>query len=129
MPYAEIGARIKSRRKELGISAAELASRLSLSKSTIHRYENGDIANIKMPVAEKMAKELRVNILWLLGKSDIKADPSIVPDISDALDELIDMARNAEVFVVRGQEAEEFEKRLVMSALLMARMYMDSFDR
>lgn len=129
MTYAEIGVRIKGRRKELGMSATELASRLSLSKSTIHRYENGEIANVKMPVVEKMAKELRVNVLWLLGKSDIKEDPSVVPDISDALDELICMARNAEIFVVRGREAEEFEKRIVMSALKMARMYMDSFDR
>lgn len=65
-----IGSRIKSRRHDLDISAAELASRLNMSKATIHRYENGDIGNIKLPVVEAIARELRCNPGWLVGKSD-----------------------------------------------------------
>lgn len=65
-----IGSRIKSRRHDLDISAAELASRLNMSKATIHRYENGDIRNIKLPVVEAIARELCCNPGWLIGKSD-----------------------------------------------------------
>ena len=72
MTYEETGKRIKARRKELKISAAVLAEQLGLSKATIHRYESGDIKNIKMPVLESMAEILKVNPLWLIGKSAIK---------------------------------------------------------
>ena len=72
MTYEDIGKRIKTRRKELKISALELGDRVGLSKATIHRYENGDIKNIKMPVVEAMAQILKVNPLWLLGKSEVK---------------------------------------------------------
>ena len=72
MRHAEIGKRIKQRRMEMDMSAAELASRLSMSRATIHRYENGDIAKIKLPVIDSIARELNVNPGWLLGKSEDK---------------------------------------------------------
>lgn len=88
MSYEETGKRIKNRRKELSISAAVLAERIGLSKATIHRYENGDIKNIKMPVLEAMADVLKVNPLWLIGKSTIK-DGHASYDICTALDNMI----------------------------------------
>lgn len=72
MRHLEIGKRIKQRRLEMDISASELATRLSMSRATIHRYENGDIAKIKLPVIDSIARELNVNPAWLLGKSDVK---------------------------------------------------------
>ena len=41
-----------------------------MSKATIHRYESGEIQNIKMPVIYMIAKELNVSSSWLLGKVD-----------------------------------------------------------
>ena len=73
MKYEDIGSRIKERRKALDMSAAELASRLSMSKATIHRYENGDIRNIKMPVISSISRVLRCNPAWLLGKTEHKS--------------------------------------------------------
>lgn len=67
-----IGERIKERREELNISVADLAERLSMSKATVHRYENGEIKNIKLPVAMAIAHELKVSSAWLLGKNDYK---------------------------------------------------------
>lgn len=72
MGYEDIGARIKKQRKSLDMSAADLAARLSMSKATIHRYENGDIQNIKMPVIMSMSRVLKCNPAWLLGKTDHK---------------------------------------------------------
>ncbi|BBG58825.1 MULTISPECIES: helix-turn-helix domain-containing protein [Providencia] len=56
--HSIIGTRIKNRRKELGLSGANLASKLNLSQQQISRYENGinkipidhllDIADILM---------------------------------------------------------------------------------
>ena len=88
MSYEDVGTRIRERRKELNISAALLAERIGLSKATIHRYENGDIRNIKMPVLEAMADVLAVNPLWLIGKSTVKnSDTSY--DICNELDKLL----------------------------------------
>lgn len=88
MSYEDVGTRIKERRKELNISAATLGERVGLSKATIHRYENGDIRNIKMPVLEAMADVLKVNPLWLIGKSTTK-DGHTSYDICTALDNLL----------------------------------------
>ena len=88
MSYEETGQRIKSRRRELKISAADLADRIGLSKATIHRYENGDIKNIKMPVLESLAEVLKVNPLWLIGKTESK-DGQRGYDICDQLDDLL----------------------------------------
>lgn len=41
-----------------------------MSKATVHRYESGEIQNIKMPVIFTIAKELNVSPSWLLGKVD-----------------------------------------------------------
>jgi transcriptional regulator with XRE-family HTH domain len=88
MTYEETGKRIKARRKELKISAAVLAERLGLSKATIHRYENGDIKNFKMPVLESLSEVLMVNPLWLIGKSETK-DGHTSYDICIQLDKLL----------------------------------------
>ena len=70
MKNTEIGKRIQQRRKDLKISVADVATYTSLSKATIHRYENGDIKDIKLPVLEKLATILDVDTLWLIGKSE-----------------------------------------------------------
>lgn len=72
MQDGNVGKRIKERREELDMSVTDLASRLAMSKATIHRYENGEIKNIKVPVAMAIAHELKVSAAWLLGKSEHK---------------------------------------------------------
>lgn len=72
MQKINVGERIKERREELNMSVVDLAERLSMSKATIHRYENGEIKNIKVPVAMAIAHELKVSAAWLLGKTDHK---------------------------------------------------------
>ena len=67
---SHIGIRIKQRRKALGISAVELAAELGMAKTTIHRYESGEISTIKLPVVEAIAHALKVDPLWLIGKSE-----------------------------------------------------------
>lgn len=43
-----IGKQIARRRKELRISADELAKRIGKDRSTVYRYENGDIENMPL---------------------------------------------------------------------------------
>jgi transcriptional regulator with XRE-family HTH domain len=100
---------MKERRRELDISAATLAERLSLSKATIHRYENGDIQKVKLPVIEAIARELRVSALWLIGKSEIKEDGS-EDDFLVMLDKLIECARDTACLIANGKQLSKEQK-------------------
>lgn len=66
----EIGHRIRRAREDCGLQGKELAARVRVYPSTISRYERGDIKKIKIPIIEAIAKVLRVNPMWLIGKSE-----------------------------------------------------------
>ena len=61
--------RIGSKRKELGITQAELASRAGVTPAAISQIESG--ARIPMlPVLQQIAKALVVSLDYLAGQSD-----------------------------------------------------------
>ena len=65
-----IGARIKQRREQLEMTQEELGNLLSLNKSTINRYESGEVQKIKIPILHALSKALDVDPNWLALKSD-----------------------------------------------------------
>lgn len=67
-----IGKRIKERRKELELTQEQVGKIIGVTKSTIQRYENGLIKDLKMPVIQAIANALRVNPDWIVLKSDVK---------------------------------------------------------
>ena len=68
----KVGERIKSRRKELELTQEQVGNIVGVTKSTIQRYENGLIKDLKMPVIQAIAKALKVNPDWLVLKSNTK---------------------------------------------------------
>lgn len=64
------GERIKSRRKELGMSAEQLADILNVSAATIYRYEKGDIEKVPAKSLPLLAKALLTTPQYLMGWSD-----------------------------------------------------------
>lgn len=124
MSYEETGKRIKERRKELNISAATLAERVSLSKATIHRYENGDIKNIKMPVLESVAEILKVNPLWLIGKSTVK-DGHKSYDVCVELDKILRDLMMFEDLVCNGKPVTTETRGKMILALQILRSSLD----
>lgn len=70
MDNVKIGNRIKQAREKLNISQEELGKQLGLNKSSIQRYESGQVKRIKLPILENMAIILNVNPSWLILKSD-----------------------------------------------------------
>lgn len=76
----KIGQRIKKRRKELKISADELGARLGKDRSTIFRYEKGEIENLPLDILEPIADILQTTPQYLMGweqeqkKNDTLAD-------------------------------------------------------
>ena len=61
------GERIKCRRKELSMSAEQLAEKVSLSPATIYRYEKGDIEKVPADILKKIARALNSSPAYLMG--------------------------------------------------------------
>lgn len=62
-----LGEKIKARRKELGYNADYLAEKTGLSRSTIFRYEKGDIEKIPTEILATIAKALNTTPTTLMG--------------------------------------------------------------
>lgn len=65
-----VGMRIRKRRKELGISADELAETIGKDRTTIFRYEKGAIEKMPIDILKPIAKALRTTPAALMGWED-----------------------------------------------------------
>nr|WP_217899564.1 helix-turn-helix transcriptional regulator [Bacillus cereus] len=63
----DVGERIKKRRKELGLSADFVADKLNVSRSTIFRYEKGDIEKLPTSILEDISNILQTTPAFLMG--------------------------------------------------------------
>lgn len=62
-----IGQQIRRRRKELKMSVDELAKRIGKDRSTIYRYESGDISNMPIELLPPMIEALETTPQELLS--------------------------------------------------------------
>lgn len=76
-----IGQRIKERRKELKISADELGKRLGKDRSTIYRYEKGDIENLPLDILEPIAEALETTPQYLMGWEKVQQKNDTITDV------------------------------------------------
>lgn len=75
-----IGQRMKQRRKELKMSADELGSRLGKDRSTIYRYEKGDIENLPLDILEPIAEVLQTTPQYLMGWEQVQKKNDALTD-------------------------------------------------
>lgn len=59
--------RLKSRRKELGLTLAQVADRVGTSEATVQRWENGSIKTLRHESIVKLAEVLDVTPAYLMG--------------------------------------------------------------
>lgn len=62
-----IGQRIRSMRVQQGLSIDELAYRLGKNRTTVYRYENGDIENLPLGILDSLAEALNTTPAYLMG--------------------------------------------------------------
>lgn len=62
-----IGQRIKYIRKEQGLSIDDLAEKLGKNRTTVYRYENGDIENLPLGILDSLAEALNTTPAHLMG--------------------------------------------------------------
>ena len=69
-----IGQQIRQRRKELKMSVDDLAKRVGKDRSTIYRYENGDIGSMPLELVAPMVEALKMTpqelLLLFVAKSE-----------------------------------------------------------
>lgn len=66
----DVGERIKYRRKQLGLSAEQIAAELGVSPATVYRYESNEIMNMRIDKLEPIAKVLCTTPAYLMGWDD-----------------------------------------------------------
>lgn len=62
-----IGQRIRSMRIQQGLSIDDLAYKLCKNRTTIYRYENGDIENLPLGILDSLAEALNTTPAYLMG--------------------------------------------------------------
>lgn len=77
-----VGDRMKSIRKQQGISADQLAESIGISRSTIFRYEKGDIEKMPIEVVANVASSLHVSLIDLMGISNDSISEKITEFVS-----------------------------------------------
>ena len=66
MDSKEIGRRIRAAREAKGLSLNDVATRIGTHKTTVLRYENGEIRKVKAPIIEALALTLSVSPHYLM---------------------------------------------------------------
>lgn len=70
MDLIDIKERIKNRRLELGLTLEEVAKKVGVSKPTVLRWENGDIASMRSDKISKLADALLTTPSYLMCWTD-----------------------------------------------------------
>lgn len=110
-----VGERIKQRRKELKISADELGAVLGKDRSTVYRYEKGDIEKLPLDILEPIARVLQTTPQYLMGWEQVKKKNDVLSDIVLKLNEDMELLEMVEILSNLG-----FEKRQAVKPVLLA---------
>ena len=111
--------RLKEKRKEAGLSQAELAARVGVTPRTIQNYELGDRKPQNAEIVQKLAEALHTTADYLLGNVDrqimaayAKGGAKAARDVEQLVSEVSGL--------FAGGELDEEEKDAVMAALTRA---------
>lgn len=99
---------ITQRRKELGLTLEEVGKACGVGKSTVKKWEDGFISNMKRDKIAALAAVLKVSPLELIGESaetDTKKQP--VPELSETDREALELFR----------QLGDDDKKLILKAM------------
>ena len=120
------GERIKQLRKDLGLSADELGEMIGKDRSTIYRYERGEIENATVDVVPRLAKALQTTPQYILGWDNKPMfywlDPTCAMELSELAEQWYSWTR---VFRWTEQERELF---IAQAHYIMRARETDEYD-
>lgn len=63
----DLGDRLKKRRLDLGLTLEDIGEAVGVTKSTVMKWENGLIENMRTDKVALLARALKVSPLWVMG--------------------------------------------------------------
>lgn len=72
--------RLRKRRRQLGLTLAQVAEQIGVKEATVQRYESGEIANIKYQTILKLSETLKCSPAYLLCWTDATCSQPKVDD-------------------------------------------------
>lgn len=74
---------LRNRRQEIGLTLEQVADKVGVTKSTVQKWESGEIANMKRDKIILLSKALKVSPIWImnLGEDDISLKSLSLPKI------------------------------------------------
>lgn len=87
------GERIKAARKAAGMTQTELADKIGVKYSAIHKYEAGLVVNLKRETIEALAIALNVRPSWLMC---MDTESAATINLSSEEEQLIVLYRKAD---------------------------------
>lgn len=106
-----IGERIKQRRKELKISADVVGEKIGVSRSTVFRYESGDIEKLPIEILIPLSEVLKTTPAELMGWE--------VNDINDIYNQL-EPPRQQKVYNFAEHQLKQQNGELEQNHILIA---------
>lgn len=115
-----VGERIKSRRKEIGLSAEQVAKELGVSPAIVYRYESNDIMNMRIDKLEPIAKALRTTPAYLMGWEDDKKENP--PAESQRILESVNSSENIDLLlhIIKNEASLSREQLLKLQGFVSA---------
>ncbi len=92
----EVYERIKLRRKQLELSADDVAAALGVSRATVYRYESKEIEKLPTQIIIPLCDVLRCSPAWLMGwiEEDAPAPAAVALDLSPLEIQIINRFRS-----------------------------------
>ena len=114
-----IGQQIRKRRKELKMSVDELARRVGKDRSTIYRYENGEIGNMPLELVSPMVEALEMTpqelLSFFVGKSEWLAECAecfAAPKGYEFSDDEVKICSEMVKYLMRIRNTDDYEAHL-----------------
>lgn len=114
-----IGQRIKETRIQQGLSIGDLACRIGKNRTTIYRYENGDIENLPLGILDSLADALNTTPAYLMGWETPPKNTCAVSDDADSIEALY-LAKQLTENGCDGLSEEECQKLMEYAKFLLS---------
>ncbi len=86
----ETGQKIRKLREELGMTLEEVGDKVGVGKSTVRKWENGIIANMRRDKIAKLADVLNCSPGYLLGYEEDRSESGFEPESAHLVSKIRD---------------------------------------
>ena len=114
-----IGQRIRFIRTQQGLTIDDLARKLGKNRTTIYRYENGDIENLPLGILDSLADALNTTPAQLMGWEDSIGNDSSV-HVPNSLEDSFYLSKWIDEFGTNTFSDEEYKKVMEYARFLLS---------